>query len=81
MHRMVLSMAKVKQTTFTDQIRNALTAGEKSRYAISRETGLSEPQLCRFVNGEGLSMKSLDTLAEYLGLVVVIRKPQKRKGK
>lgn len=67
-------MAKKKQKTFTDQIRDALRQCGISRYRISREAEVSEGQMCRFLAGAGLSMESLDKLAEYLGLEVTITK-------
>ena len=33
----------------------------------------TEPQLCRFMAGGGISFKSLDELADYLGLEIVVR--------
>lgn len=69
-----------RENTFTNQIRHALENCGQTRYRVAKETGLSESQLCRFVGGAGLSMDSLDTLAEYLGLQIVVQKPN-RKGR
>jgi hypothetical protein len=45
-----------------------------SRYELARESDVSEAVLCRFVNGKaGLSMESLDKVADVLGLEVVAR--------
>ena len=74
-------MAKRKQQSFTNQIRAALADCGATRYRVAQDTGLSEAQLCRFAGGEGLSMQSLDTLAEYLGLTVVVRKSETGKHK
>ena len=53
----------------SESIRQALVDSEYSFNAIAGETGVSQPQLSRFVNGErGLSVGSLDTLCEFLGL-------------
>jgi hypothetical protein len=62
-----------KPKTLTDQIRAALADCGETRYRVAKNTGLSEPQLCRFASGQGLSLPGLDTLAEYLGLEIVIR--------
>ena len=63
----------------SEQIREAIRNAEVSRYRISKETGISEPVLSRFLKGKaGIS---LDTLGEYLGLDITTRKTPKRKGK
>lgn len=42
-----------------------------SRFEISRQTGIEESALSRFMTGErGLSMKALDALFEYFGLEI-----------
>jgi transcriptional regulator with XRE-family HTH domain len=65
----------------SDQIRLAVVECDRSRYEISRVTGISEASLSRFVNGErGLSIAALDVLAESLNLKIVARKPRGRKG-
>ena len=59
---------------FSDQIRDAVNASELSRYAICKAIGLNEGAMSRFMAGKsGLSMDTLDRLAERIGLEVVIR--------
>jgi transcriptional regulator with XRE-family HTH domain len=73
-HRL-LSMAEIY-----DQIRKAIKASGKSRYRISKETGISEPALCRFMQNErGMSVERLEALAKHLGLEIVVR-PKKEKN-
>jgi hypothetical protein len=68
-----------KHRKFSDQIRQAIGDSGESRYRIAKETGLNEAALGKFFHGErGLSMESLDKLAEYLGLEVVTKR---RKGR
>lgn len=62
-----------KQKSLTDQIRAALADCGETRYRVAKNTGLSEPQLCRFAAGQGLSLPAIDALAEYLGLEIVVR--------
>jgi len=58
-----------------DQIRNAVDRCGQSRYAISKATGISQSTLTRFMSGErGLPMKTLDRLADYLDLNIVVGK-------
>ncbi len=74
-------MGKKQDTpkTLTDQIRAALADCGETRYRVAKNSGLNEPQLCRFAAGQGLSLPALDALAEYLGLEIVVR--AKGKGK
>lgn len=64
-----------------EQIRKAISACGQTRYRISKETGIGEPQLCKLMSGQaGLSVESLEQLAEYLGLEIIIQPKRKRKG-
>ena len=66
-------MAKYK--LISERLRNAVENVKESRYRISKETGITEGQLSRFVHGEsGLTLDTIDILAEYLGLELVQRK-------
>ena len=72
---------KTKRTRFSDQIRQAIENCGKTRYRISKEIGISQPTLSRFMSGErGLTMKALDTLADYLDLNIMT-KGKTRKAK
>jgi hypothetical protein len=74
-------MAKKPIKRFSDEIRAAVENCGKTRYRIAKETGIAAAVLCRFVQRQrGLSMDTLDTLAECLGLHVVSeRKPRAKK--
>jgi hypothetical protein len=68
-----------KAMTVSERIRDAVEAAEVTRYRIDRETRIEESALSRFLSGErGLSMEAIDTLAEYFGLELVLRRKQKR---
>ena len=55
-----------------DDIREAIDAGDKSRYRIAKETGIGEPHLCLFTQKrKGLSVEALEKLADCLDLVVI----------
>lgn len=61
------------------QIRNAINTSDKTRYRLSKETGIAQSQLSRLMTGqEGLSYENLEKLADALGLEIIIR-PAKRK--
>ena len=63
-----MTMAR-RQSTFSEQLREAIRQEERSRYRISLETGIAQGQLSRFMKGKcGLSLRSIDLLCECLGL-------------
>lgn len=63
-----------------EAIREAIEASGQSRYRIAKETGIAQSQLSRLVSGErGLDVDTVERLASYLGLEVVIRPIRKRK--
>jgi transcriptional regulator with XRE-family HTH domain len=65
---------------FSDQIRQAVAASDLTRYRICKTIGLPESSMSRFMAGRsGLSLDTLDKLAELLGLAVVVRR-RRRKG-
>jgi hypothetical protein len=64
---------------FSEQLRTAVRESEASRYQISKETGIDQATLSRFVAGTaGMSLDSVDRLMDALGLEI---RPRKRKGK
>ncbi len=68
-----------KPRKLSDQIRQAIADSEHSRYRIAKETELNEGALGAFFHGQrGMSLESLDKLAEFLGLEVVTKR---RKGR
>ncbi len=65
----------------SEQLRDAIEKAGVSRYEISKATGVSQSTLSKFVLRQrpGLSFDAMDRIAEYLGLVIVKKQPQ-RKG-
>ena len=64
-----------------EAIAKAIKKSGKSRYQISKETGIDNAILCRIVTGSGTgscSTKTADILCKYFGLEL---KPKKKKGK
>jgi transcriptional regulator with XRE-family HTH domain len=58
---------------FSEQIRDAIRSSDTSRYVLARASGISEAALSRFMQGkQGLTLTSLDKLADTLGLEVVV---------
>ena len=70
---MVTKPSKGDRRGFLDQIREAVRSSGMSRYFLSQQSGVDEASLSRFVRGAGLSMESLDSIAEVLGLGVTVR--------
>lgn len=71
-----------KSAKLTDQLRRAIAECGKSRYQISKETGIGESTLSRFMHDKGgLSMEGLDALGKCLGLRIVAVGVSKRKGR
>jgi len=68
--------------TVLDDVRTAIDRSEFSRYRISKATRIDQGQLSKLMGGEaGLSIASLERLAEFLGLEIVIRPKRRQKGK
>lgn len=65
-----------------DAIRKAIVKSGKTRYRLWQETGISQAQLCEFVHGRrGMSIQNLDALAEALGLEIIVRPANRKKGR
>jgi transcriptional regulator with XRE-family HTH domain len=65
---------------FSDQIRDAINGSKMSRYRICADIGLSQPSMSRFMNGKGgLSLETLDRLANSLKLRVIVEADRKPK--
>jgi hypothetical protein len=55
--------------TFSEELRRAIRRSGKTRYRISKETGISEAVLCKFMKAEhGMLLPSIDKLYVNLGL-------------
>lgn len=61
-----------------DQIRAAIEMSQLSRYEMSKQSGVDEATLSRFVNGKGsLSLESIEKLALVLDLQIVVKSQKK----
>jgi plasmid maintenance system antidote protein VapI len=61
----------MKPMSFSDEIRDAIRRSGRTGYDISKHMNIAPSTLHRFVHGQtGLSIKSLDKLAEVLDLHV-----------
>jgi ribosome-binding protein aMBF1 (putative translation factor) len=63
----------------TDQIRRAIDESGVSRYRLWKETGIDQATLSRFMAGKaGMTLKSLDVLADALRLRVVAGRSKRK---
>lgn len=61
-----------------DQIRRLIDRSSVSRYQISKETGIGEAQLSKFMNHiQDLKLDSLQVLADYFDHEIVLRRKPK----
>jgi transcriptional regulator with XRE-family HTH domain len=68
--------------TVSEALKRAIEASGVSRYRISKETGVEESALSRFVNGRrSLDLMTVDLLAAYFGLELVAKKQSGKTGK
>jgi transcriptional regulator with XRE-family HTH domain len=76
-------MPKKKRKPLSDELREAVEQSGLSRYSICQQTGIDQGTMSKFMAGaRGLSIESIDTLADLLGLHIC--KPdagQARKGR
>ena len=62
----------------SDQVRAAIESSGLTRYRISKETGIAQSNLSRFMGGtQAMSSESLDRLAVVLRISIVCKGPTK----
>ncbi|MEW4568501.1 helix-turn-helix transcriptional regulator [Tautonia sp. JC769] len=65
----------------SDQIRDAVNVSGMSRYAICKTIGFNQGAMSRFMSGKGgMSLETLDRLAELLGLSIVVESNEQPEG-
>jgi hypothetical protein len=57
-----------------EKIRRQIEKSNKSRYQISKETGIDEAALCRIMQGGSCNVETADILLRYFGLTVAKKK-------
>ena len=72
-------MPKKKRESLSDELRQAVERSGLSRYAIWQAVGIDQASMSKFMAGErGLTLESIDKLAELLGLHIVADAEQRR---
>ena len=76
-----MSNTNIIKGMILENIAKAIKDSGKSRYQISKDTGIDNAVLCRIATGSGTgscSTKTADILCKYLGLEL---KPKKKKAR
>jgi N6-adenosine-specific RNA methylase IME4 len=63
-------MTKTSRSTLAEQVRDLLRNSALSQHQISRETGITQPGLSKFINGGSLKLETLEVLLDYLQLAI-----------
>ena len=58
-------------TTFANRLRKAIADSGLNHAELSRQTGVPQPTINRFVNGADFRLETAEAVARYLGLVLV----------
>ena len=53
--------------TLAEKLRHEIETCGKSRYSISKSTGIEEASLCRFMRSGSLKIETVDKLLDYFG--------------
>jgi len=61
-----------------EEIRRQIEKSGKSRYRISKETGIDEAALCRIMQGGSCKVETADILLKYFGLTIAKKGKKKR---
>lgn len=75
-------MPKKAKRPLSRQLRDAVDDCGMTRYQISKQTGIPQSTLSRFISGEReLSFDVMDRLGEFLGIELLVRGPAKPTAK
>ena len=64
-----------------ETIRKHIKKSGKTRYQIWHESGVSEAQLCRIMQGKTCTVETADTLLRYFGLELKPKAKRRKAGK
>ena len=75
-------MMATKQTYLEEQIKTAIAKSGLSVYRLAKDSGVSQPVLCRFVNDQrGITLATASKLAKALDLELVVKRKRKKKAR
>jgi hypothetical protein len=61
-----------------ETIRKRIETSGKTRYRICQESGVSEAQLCRLMQGKTVTVETADVLLKYFGLTIADKKRNRK---
>ncbi len=65
-----------------ETIRQKIKKSGKTRYQIAKESGVSESQLCKVMQGKTVYCETADILLKYFEMELALKKkPKKQRGK
>jgi len=64
-----------------EELRKQIKKCDKSRYRISKETGIDEATLCRMMQGGSCKVETADILFKYFGLTIAKKKKRRTKAR
>lgn len=64
-----------------ETIRQKIEKSSKTRYQIAKESGVSESQLCKIMQGKTVYCETADILLQYFELELVSKRPKTQRGK
>jgi len=64
--------------TIIEILRKEIRTCDKSRYQISKETGIDQAALCRIMQGGSCKVETVEILCKYFGFELVRKKNKKR---
>ena len=66
-------MTERQKRQLSDRLRRAIEECGRSRYEISRRSGVDQAALSRFMAGGSLKLESIEKLAPVLGIEIVVK--------
>lgn len=64
-----------------ETIRQKIKISCKTRYQIAKESGVSESQLCKVMQGKTIYCETADILLKYFDMELVSKKTKTQRGK
>ena len=71
----------MRTMSLNDELREAMERDGRTRYALSKVTGIPASVLHRFVHGDGLNIQTVEKLADALGYDLrLVKRSKSSKG-
>jgi len=70
-------MVYINLMDIAETIRNEIRKSPRTRYQIAKDTGVSEAQLCRLMQGQTLGGQTAGILLDYFGYELIKKRGRK----